>query len=59
MSFRNAFQTFPVLETKRLCLRQLQEPDAPICYQHLSDPQVAEFYDNLESIERQSLQSAQ
>jgi [ribosomal protein S5]-alanine N-acetyltransferase len=59
MSFRDAFQTFPTLQTQRLFLRQFQEQDAHDCYRQLTDPQVCQFYGNPDTIERKSLQSAQ
>lgn len=57
MGFREAFEAFPVLQTERLILRQLQVQDASDCYQQLANPQICEFYGNPDSIERKSLQS--
>jgi ribosomal-protein-alanine N-acetyltransferase len=59
MSFRQAFQVFPALQTQRLFLRELQEQDAPACYRQLTDPQVCQYYGNPESVERKSEQSVQ
>ncbi len=59
MSFRDAFTTFPVLQTERLCLRQLQTQDAESCYRQLTAPEVCRFYGSPESIERKSPQSMQ
>ena len=41
------FETFPVLETARLVLRELTHDDAPEVKQHLGDPDVTRFMDRL------------
>jgi len=46
MPISTAFEKFPLLETKRLILRQIQLPDASALYQILSDPAVTEYYDD-------------
>lgn len=45
MLIENAFKFFPVLETERLVLRQLQLKDAPQIYSYFSLDKVTEFYD--------------
>ena len=40
-----SFETFPILETKRLILRQLNAADAQEVFNVFSDSKVTEFYD--------------
>ena len=44
MTVDTAFTHFPILETNRLRLRQIQASDAPACYQMKSDPLVTKPY---------------
>lgn len=43
--FDHLFNTFPVLETKRLRLRQLETADAEALFQIYADEQVTRYYD--------------
>lgn len=45
MSFEQAFNQFPILETERLILRQLQADDASELYAYYSDPDVYQYLD--------------
>ncbi|OBR68916.1 hypothetical protein A7K91_14890 [Paenibacillus oryzae] len=40
MPFKDAFITFPILETERFILRELQTNDAQDYYNYFSDPEV-------------------
>lgn len=43
--FDHVFETFPVLETPRFRLRQLNAADAEAVFQVYSDPEVTRYYD--------------
>jgi [ribosomal protein S5]-alanine N-acetyltransferase len=45
MSLKDAFQTFPVLTTERLILRQLDDADAEAFYELYSEPDVPKYLD--------------
>lgn len=38
------FETFPILETKRLILRQLTPNDVPVMFENYSNPQVMRYW---------------
>jgi ribosomal-protein-alanine N-acetyltransferase len=57
MSNCSVFATFPVLETKRLILRELKMADARALFRFLSDKEVMRYYDrrvfaSLEEVQR-------
>jgi ribosomal-protein-alanine N-acetyltransferase len=45
MGHHSTFETFPILETKRLLLRELIADDTRIIYEIFSDPKVTRYYD--------------
>ncbi|MDQ0157988.1 GNAT family N-acetyltransferase [Robertmurraya andreesenii] len=45
MTWNEAFETFPVLETARLRLRNLEVTDAPSIFRYFSMDKVMEYYD--------------
>jgi ribosomal-protein-alanine N-acetyltransferase len=44
MPFKDAFITFPILETERFILRELQTNDAQDYYNYFSDPEVTKYW---------------
>ncbi|MFL5695207.1 MAG: GNAT family N-acetyltransferase [Ktedonobacteraceae bacterium] len=56
MSYNKRLETFPVLETQRLVLRELQPEDAAILFRFYSDEEVMRYYDTpmnrLEQVQR-------
>src|SRR5258707_6553307 len=56
MSYNKRLETFPVLETQRLVLRELRPEDAEILFRFYSDEEVMRYYDTpmnrLEQVQR-------
>jgi ribosomal-protein-alanine N-acetyltransferase len=46
MPLSQVFERFPIVETARLCMRELRPADAEALYAVLSDPEVTEYYDD-------------
>ncbi|MGF2617559.1 GNAT family protein [Rossellomorea aquimaris] len=44
-TMENAFKRFPVLETRRLVLREIKQEDAHAIFKNFSDDKVTEYYD--------------